>query len=140
MTSLQRLARRDALEALKANSAVTAIVTAAGVYPQQPDGEPVWPFVKLTRPQVLPLRAACVRGATVNFGISAFARKKADETAEDLAGRIGEAIEACLDGRRAELSTVGKVAYSLSDILLRGDGADPKAMHWSASISARVLA
>lgn len=140
MSDLQRLARRDVLGALKNDVAVVAIVAKSSIHTQQPDSEPVWPFIKLTAPQALPLRAACVRGATVNFGISAFARATSGETAEDLAGRIGSAVESCLDGRKAELVGVGKVTYSIRDILLRGDGAEPDAMHWSASISARMLA
>lgn len=140
MTALQRLARRDILAALKNNAGLLAIVGAEDIHPQQPDGEPEWPFVKLTSPQALPLRAACVRGAVVNFGISAFTRGLADVTAEAHASLIGDAIELCVDGRRAELAGVGQVAYSIGDILLRGDGAEPGAMHWSASISARMLA
>lgn len=140
MSTLQRLARRDVLAALKGNSGVTALIPATQLHPQQPLSEPVWPFGKLTQPQMLPLRAACVRGAVVNFGISAFTRGLPDETAEDRAAKIGDAIEKVLDGRRTELPGIGKVSYRLGDVLLRVDGAEPGAFHWSASISARVLA
>jgi hypothetical protein len=81
-----------------------------------------------------------VRGATINFGVSAFTRGLPNETAESHAAMIGDAIEQCLDGRKADLESVGKVAYTIGDILLRVDGAEPSAFHFSASISARVLA
>lgn len=140
MAALQRLARRDVLAALKNNAGVLAIVAKPNIHPQQPDGEPVWPFIKLTAPQALPLRAACVRGATVNFGVSGFTRGLASETAEDHASRMGDAIELCINGRRADLTGAAKVKYSVGDVLVRADGAEPGAFHYSASISARVLA
>lgn len=140
MAKLQQLARRDVLAALKNNAGVLAIVAKANIHPQQPATAPVWPFIKLTSPQALPLRAACVRGATVNFGVSGFSRGLASETAEDHASRIGEAIELCVDGRRAVLTGVGTVSYRMGDLLLRVDAGEPGAFHYSASISARVLA
>jgi hypothetical protein len=135
-----RLARRDVLAALKADAGVLGLVDADDIHPQQPATAPSWPFIKTTAPQGLPLRAACVRGATVNFGVSAFTRGLEDVTAESHAALIGDAIEKCLDGRRAELMGVGRVAYSIGDVLLRVDGAEAGAFHYSASISARVLA
>lgn len=140
MAALQKLARRDVLAALKNNAGVVAIVAKDDIHTQQPDSEPSWPFIKLTAPQALPLRASCVRGATVNFGVSAFTRGLAGETAEDHAARIGDAIELCVDGRRAVLTGVGTVKYSMGDMLLRPDGGELNAFHWSASIRARVLA
>lgn len=140
MAALQRLARRDVLAALKSNAGVIAIISPDDIHTQQPSGVPSWPFIKLTAPQALPLRAACVRGAVVNFGVSGFTRGLPTETAEDHASRIGDAIELCVDGRRAELAGVGTVKYQMGDMLLRVDGAEPGAFHYSASISARVLA
>ncbi len=140
MAALQRLARRDVLIALKNDAGVLAIIAEENIHTQQPDGVPEWPFIKLTAPQALPLRAACVRGATVNFGVSAFTRGLANVTAETHAAQIGEAIELTVDGRRAVLTDVGKVAYRMGDLILRPDPEEPGAFQYSASITARMLA
>lgn len=142
---LQRLVRRDVLAKLKANAGVLALVSATSIHTQDPGAEPAWPFIKTGSPQSLPLRASCVDGATVNFGIHAFSRGRRTgaalvETAEDHAGRIGAAIEAAVDRARSDLPGVGHVSYRLADMLLMVDGAEPGAFHYSCTVRARVLA
>jgi hypothetical protein len=143
---LQRLVRRDVLAKLKANAGVTALVAATSIHSQDPGPEPAWPFLKFGAPQTLPLRASCVDGGTVNFGLHGFSRGRRNgsdalvETAEDHAGRIGAAIEAAVDGARSTLTGVGTVRYRLADMLLLVDGAEPGAFHYSCTVRARVLA
>lgn len=145
---IQRLVRRDILAMLKSDAALTAadMVAAAEIHGQSPIGEPDWPFIKLGAPQTLRLKAAGVDGATVNLAVHAFSRGRFNaggqliETADDHASRIGAAIEAALDGRKRGLEGVGRVAYSIGDMLLAVDGAEPGAFHYSCTVSARVLA
>lgn len=143
---LQRHVRRDVLALLKADTGVIALIPATSIHSQAPLTEPTWPFVKTQSPQTLPLRADCVDGGTVNFGISAFTRGRKNgsgaliETAEDHASRIGEAIEAAIDKRKSDLPGIGTVAYRISDAVLLVDGAEAGAFHYSCTIRARVLA
>lgn len=146
---LQRLVRRDVMARLKAAAGVTSLVSAGSIYGQDPGGAPVWPFIKTGSPQSLPLRMSCVDGATVSFGLHAFARARRSgpgdnapviETAEDHAGRIGEAIEHALDGVRAVLLGGPEVRYRIADMNLFVDGAEPGAFHYSCTVRARVLA
>lgn len=142
MAMASLLAEKDVLAKLKADSGVTAatLVPAAQIYPQDPVGEPVWPFIVPTRPQGLPINAACVRGATVNFGLSAFTRGRPNlETARDHAARIGDAIETVLNGAKSTLAGGVLVKYTIGDMLLRVDGAESGAFHYSCSVRARVL-
>lgn len=143
---LQRHVRRDVLALLKADAGVLALIPATSIHTQAPLTEPVWPFIKTQAPQTLPLRADCVDGATVNFGLSAFSRGRKDgagaliETAEDHAGRIGEAIELAIDKAKSDLPGIGTVVYRVADMLLSLDGAEPGAFHYSCTVRARVLA
>jgi hypothetical protein len=140
-TGLQRLVRRAALPHLKADTGLTALVPAESINPR---GVPTWPFIALRAPVTQPLRASCVRGGELAFGIHAFAGPRlvagaVVETGEDHAGRIGARIEALLDGVRMSIEGGGTAHLSLSDIRLLEDG-DPDQFHWFAQLNARVLA
>lgn len=142
-TGLQRLVRRAVLQRLKADSALTALVPAASIYPQAA-GQPTWPFIKLGPTGTLKLRAACVRGGLVSVDVHAFARSRkmggaVIETAEDHASRIGAEIERLLDGVNITLEGGAKAKLDLGDIRLLQDQ-EPDAFHWFAQINARVLA
>jgi hypothetical protein len=151
MAMASLLVEKDVLAKLKANSGVTALIPAGQIYPQDAPKEPKWPFIVPQQPQGLPLNAACVRGATINFGISAFtrgrwsapvapAKPKLMETPRDHCAKIGDAIETCIRGARSTLGGIGAVVYSISDIVMMPDGAEPGARHFSCTVRARVLA
>jgi hypothetical protein len=131
---------------LKADAGVLALIAADHIHGQVPLMEPQWPFIKTQAPQTLPLRADCVDGATINFGISAFSRGQKDgsgaliETAEDHAGRIGEAIETAIDKRKSDIPGIGTVVYRIADMTLLVDGDEPGAFHYSCTVRARALA
>lgn len=144
MAMASLLVEKDALEKLKADPGVVGLVPSAQIYPIDPQSEPIWPFIIPSEPQGLPLDAACVRGATINFGLSAFTRGRKDggalvETARDHAARIGDAIEKALNRSKSILPGVGTVTYTLADIRIFRDGAEPGARHYSATVRARVL-
>jgi hypothetical protein len=129
---------------LKADTALTALVPAASIYPQAVPGEPQWPFLKLGPTGTLRLRAACVDGGRITVDIHAFARARESggqvvETAEDHASRIGAAIEAALSDRHLTLEGGADAHVALDDIRLLQD-AEPDAFHWFAQLTARVLA
>jgi hypothetical protein len=142
-TGLQRRVRRAVLARLKADSALTALVPAASIYPQAAR-EPEWPFIKLGPPVTLRLRAAGVNGGLVTLDVHAFARARLTngvevETAEDHTSRIGAAIEAALADNRIDLEGGAVAKIELSDIRLLQDS-EPEAFHWFAQVNARVLA
>lgn len=142
MNGLQRYVRRAILPVLKANAGVTALVPAASINPT--GSAPTWPFIILRSPTTQPLKAACVNGGQGSWDIHAFAGPRMSggsvvETAEDHAGRIGEAIETALSDRWLALPDGAKVRVSLSDIRLLQDG-DPDHYHWFAQINWRALA
>ena len=143
---LQRHVRRNLMELMKGDAGITAMVPAAQIHGQVPLTVPTWPFIKTQSPQSLPLRATGVDGATVNLGISAFSRGRFDgagaliETAEDHAGRIGEAIETLIDQMKVDIPGIGPVSYRIADSVLLVDGDEPSAFHYSCTVRARVLA
>ena len=140
-TGLQRLVRRALLARLKANAPLTALVPVGSI---NPAGDPVWPFVILRAPISRPLRAASLRGQEGSFDIHAFARaREVDgaevETGEDHAGRIGAAIETCLEPNRLTLEDGSVVRISLTDMRLLPDES-PGDYHYFAQINWRVMA
>ena len=142
---LQRLVRRDILTRLKQDAFVTALVPSTSIYSQATPKEPKWPFIKTGAVQSIPIRGACMDGATVNISVHGFSRGRYNasgalvETAEDHASRIGAAIEDCLDAKGATLTTGERVRYRLTDVQLLVDGGEPDAFHYFANVSARVL-
>lgn len=140
-TGLQRLVRRAILARLKANSPLTALVPSALI---NPAGEPVWPFIILRSPVSRPLRAASLRGQEGSYDIHGFARaREVDgaevETGEDHAGRIGAAIEACLEPNRLALEDGSVVRISLTDMRLLPDES-PSDWHYFCQLNWRALA
>lgn len=148
MMGIQRHVRRAVLARLKGGAVLTDLIPAARIYGQTVPATPAWPFVKTGVPQSLPIRATCLVGAVVTMPIDAFAgpRKQGAvtlETAEDHAGRIGEAIETLLHLQGETIDVNGQPArlrYTLSDMRLFLDGAEVDAFHYSALLRARVVA
>lgn len=144
-TGLQRLLRRAVLARLKADAGVTALVSAASIYPQAVPSPPSWPFIKLGPPLTLPFSVACAeQSGTVSLDVHAFARAResggaAVETAEDHAGRIGAAIEASLHRVTITLEGGETARIRLGDIQLLQDE-EPDAFHYLCRVNARVLA
>lgn len=144
---LQRLVRRDILARLKGNAGVTALVSAPSIYSQSTPREPAWPFIKTGAVQSLPIRGSCIDGAMVNISVHGFSKGRWSgqtgsssllETAESHAGRIGEAIERCLDAKGFEMEGGRRVRYRCTDMQLLVDG-EPDAFHYFANVQARVL-
>lgn len=140
---LQRLVRRDILTRLKNDTGVLALVPAASIYSQSTPKEPAWPFIKTGAVQSLPIRGACMDGASVNISVHAFSKGRWAgssllETAEDHASRIGGAIEDCLDARGYDLPNGQRVRYRCTDMQLLVDG-EPDAFHYFTNVSARVI-
>lgn len=149
MEAMERLAQKDVLSRLKADSALVAIVPAASIHPLIPFVAPTRPFVKLGPAQSLPRKAACLNGAQVLFGVHAFSRGAENgsgaltETAFDHAARIGARIKAALDDKGGTLSdgtSSGQVRYRIMDVSLMTDADDPIAAHWLCNVRATVTA
>jgi len=142
MKGLQRYVRRAILPVLKANAGVIALVPSASINPT--GAAPTWPFIVLRSPTTQQLKAACVNGGQGSWDIHAFSGPRLSggavvETAEDHAGRIGEAIETALADQWLALPDGAKARIRLSDIRLLQDG-DPDHYHWFAQINWRALA
>jgi hypothetical protein len=140
-TDLQRLAFRALRIRAKADESLTDLVPATSV---DPDGEPVWPFIKIEAPVMRGLVAACVRGAEVSFDVHAFAGPLKDgeqvvETGRDHASRIGAAIEGAYADNRITLENGATCRISFSDRQMLRDGV-PDDWHWFGQINCRVLA
>jgi hypothetical protein len=140
-TELQRLARRALLTRAKATGALTALVPAPSI---APDAEVPWPKISIEAPRALPLRSACVRGASVAFDVHAFAgprevAQQVVETGYDHASRIGAAIETAFADNRITLEDGAVCKIEFSDANLLRDG-EPDAWHWFGQLNCRVLA
>jgi hypothetical protein len=148
---LARLARRAVLTRLKAHAGLTALVPATNIYRGAPLVEPDWPFIRLDRSNSIPIKAACLDGATVTFPLHAFARARQNgsgalvETAEDHVGRIGAEIEKALDDKGETITVspgvTARLTYRLTDIQPDGiDQADSTAAHYVCTVRARAVA
>lgn len=143
---LRRPIRRACLARLKADVRLTAIVSAANLYPQTTPPNVPWPFGKMGVINVFPVRAACVDGVTGIFAFHGFAKARYDgsgamiETAEDHADRIAAAIAKALDRQALDLETGQrvKVLWTGSPVMQDGDEAD--AYHAVVNFSLRALA
>lgn len=150
MRALAIVARRAALIRMKGHAGLTALVPAANIHRTAPQSEPERPFIKLGRSNVTLLKASCLNGAVVTFPVHAFVRDRKNgsgavvEVAEDFAGRIGGEIEAALDRKGEDVTVAGtpaRLRYHLTDIqpdLV--DEADSSAIHYFATVQARVVA
>ncbi|MES2289298.1 MAG: DUF3168 domain-containing protein [Pseudomonadota bacterium] len=124
---------------------MTALVNANNIHGQSPPVKPTWPFIKTGQPTTIPRRAACLDGAIVTMPVHAFARSRFDgnqaevETAEDHAGRIGEAIETALDAK-GDTITGAQISYMLTDMTLMTDAGEPDAFHYFCTVRAKVTA
>lgn len=150
MNGLQRHVSRALRPRLRTYAPLIAIVPAASIYRQgETPAEPTWPFIRLGVSQTLPTFGTCYRGGDITVPIDAFAKARVNgsgqvlETAEDHAGRIGEAIEDCLH-LVGETVTIGdaplRLRYTMTDIRLFIDGAERDAFHYSAVINVRAMA
>lgn len=147
MKGLQLVARRAILTTLK-NSPVAALVPKAQIHGQAPLVPVGSEFIKLERPQTLPIKATCVDGGTVNYPLSAFAKARMQggaiiESAEDHASRIGAAIERALDDRGLNLTHDGKpvrVTFRIADMLLQQDLDEATVFHYACTIRCRMIA
>lgn len=133
--------KRAALTALEADADAAAFF--ASIHPL---GEPEWPFARYSGPSAVPLKAACVDGATIEFTVHVFAKPRYDagamiETAEDHAGRGGALVAAALDGLALELDADfdarARIVWRSSRLL--PDGGEPDAYHSVQVFRARVL-
>lgn len=134
--------RKGILTLLKADPAVTAIVSAAQVYTQVATN-PVWPFIRYGTPSVLPIRASCLDGMEMLVAVHGFAgpRKSGGvvvETAEDRASRLGSAIARALDGKRFDLTNgYARIEWRGGQLLI--DGAEADAFHTVQNLRVRCV-
>jgi len=148
MKGLHTVARRAFLTRIKNDPAFIALIPKANIFGQSPPAVPPWPFSVIGAPQVLPIRAACLDGGTVNIKFSALAQPRKQggvviETAEDHAGRIGAAFESAIDSRGETITVDGKAAritYQIADIVLRRDPVEADAYQYSATVRIRIIA
>lgn len=135
--------RRAVLTHMKAGAALTALVPAASIHPQQPLSEPTWPFIRYGSPSSVPREAACLNGADVTFDVHAFAKPRYDaggqmvETAEDHCNRIAEQIEARLHRSRLDI-TGGHISIRSTGTQILTDRDTPDAFHAVCSFRAKV--
>lgn len=140
-----RPVRRTMLTALKADEAVTALVSASSIYPQATTANPGWPFIRYGSPTGVPVSAACVDGAEITVAVHGFAKPRFSgsqiiETAEDHAARIGAAIATALGGRSLALEGGGNVRLRWTGSQLFPDADEADAFHTVQNFIARVIA
>lgn len=139
--ALQRLVRRALMIRAKADDALTDLVPATSI---NPDDEPVWPFIQFDVPRTQRLRLSCVNGATAQVDAHLFAGPRIEdgdtvETGYDHASRCAAALEAVISDVWINLEDGSRARLRLSDTQMLRD-AEPDAWHWFGQINARVLA
>ncbi len=138
--------RRAVLAALKADAGVLALVASPSIYPDQPRGEPTWPFVRYGVGVTLPREAACLSGSDISFDVHGFTKDRTNsagqiiESAEDHGMRVGAAIKRALHRRKLSLPEIGAVTIRSTSGRVQVDGATPGAYHAIVSFRAKVTA
>jgi hypothetical protein len=135
--------RRGVLALAKGNADLIALVPAKEIYPQTVKAGHGWPFIRSGSPSVVPVRAACVDGGEWIVAMHAFAKdrmegKKAVETAEDYAGRIGAALAAALDRQIITLTT-GRARIRWTGAQLLEDPEEAGAFHSVQNFTVRAI-
>lgn len=131
--------RRAIMVAMKAASSVTSLVPAARIKGQTVDANPIFPFIRMGSPSVIPRRASCVDGGDTILAVHAFATGSGSITAEDQAHRIGAAIAAALDGQRLPLDGGGTAAVRWTGSQLLQDPEEASAFHAVTNFRVRTL-
>jgi len=143
--SRSRDIRRAMLAALKAAAPLTTLVPGAQIHPQTVPANPAWPFICMGAPSaVTRIKGACIDGAESIVAIHGFSKgrysgKRLIETAEDHAGRIGDAIAASLDSRRLALEGGGEVKIDWTGDQLLQDPEEAGAFHVVSNFRMRHL-
>lgn len=137
--------RRAMLARMKASAPLTAIVPGASIFGQTVPADKTWPFVKTGAPSATgAVRGTCMNGAEGIVAIHGFSNgrrqgKKLIETAEDHAGRIGDAIAEALDGTRLPLDGGGAVKLTWTGDQLLQDPEEASAFHTVQNFAWRFL-
>lgn len=137
--------RRAMLAHMKGNAPLVAIVPASQIHPQTTPASPTWPFIRMGAPSaVRPRRGVCIDGAEAIVDVHGFSNGRRQgsslaETAEDHAGRIGDAIAKALDGARLALDGGGEVKVTWTGDQLLQDPEEAGAFHTVQSFRMRHL-
>ena len=104
--SLITSVRQTIIPALKANSAVTAIVPAARIYPAKTPSAPVYPFIRYGQPTLTPHSLSCWKAGTVSGAIHCFVQTNgAIADAEAKCGDLAEAVAGAIGGLNEGFAT-----------------------------------
>lgn len=106
--------RQFTVARLATDLAVAALAGSRVYGPSEPDN-PVWPFVRMDLPDVVPESDGCGGGTRYGFNVHAFA--KGDD--ERSVGQLAAAISAALDDTSAQITGVVPDAW-VQDMLWRG--------------------
>lgn len=135
---------RNAMMALlKADTAVLAIVPATRGYSQTAPAAPTFPFWRYGAPTPVPVRGTCIDGAEITVSVDGFAKdirssSRVTDRAEDVAGRLGAAIAAALDGQILTLAN-GRARVRWTGSLVRRDGDDASAFMAVCNFRVRAI-
>jgi hypothetical protein len=133
MSDLIRETRRVVLPALKADAALTDLVSAASIYPSTVPSDHTWPFIRWDAPNSIPRGRGCTDGADLTFMLHCFAKPRMSgtqvlETAEDHASRILTAMHNVIHRNRLPIAT-GTVRLTVRSSRLIRDGDEASAYH-----------
>lgn len=93
--SLITSVRQTIIPALKANSAITAIVPSARIYPAKTPSAPVYPFVRYGAVTFQPHSLSCWKAGTVSGAVHCFVQ--ANASIPDPEAKCGDLAEAVAD-------------------------------------------
>lgn len=133
--------RRAIVPALAGNVAVTDLIPAVRIYPEEPPVAPTWPFARVEAATATPFAATGMDGASVAGTVNVFAKGPG----ADAAIRAGAAVGNALAGAVLDISTdMGEQAKARIRVtaapLLRDpaeQGAWQVAVQFVASVEAR---
>ncbi len=137
--------RRAMLIRMKGDAPLVALVPAASIFGQTVPANVSWPFIRMGAPSAIAaVRGTCMNGAegivaVHGFSIGRRQGEKQVETAEDHAGRIGDAIAAALDSARLPLDGGGKVKLTWTGDQLLQDPEEAGAFHTVQNFNWRFL-
>jgi hypothetical protein len=135
--------RRGMVALQKDNADLITMVATRDIYGQTVKADHGWPFVRSGAPNSVPIRASCVDGGEWTIAMHAFAKdrltgKKAVETAEDYAARVGAAVAAALDTQVIILPR-GRAVIRWTGSQLLMDPEEPGCFHSIQNFVVRAL-
>lgn len=124
--------RRAIIPTLTGNAAVTALIPAARIYPEEPPVSPQWPFARVEAASATPFAPSGVNGAVVTGAVSVFAKGPGADDAVRAGAAVGKALDLAVLDLSADIGQAAKARFRVTGAPLLRDPAEQGA--WQVAV------